>query len=261
MSGRSVEMLQQIGYALAGIITIFLTVSIIIMAILMLKNIKTVMLKSWSQWLKRRNANKLRSKRDKEDEIDFFSNKSSQSVCADEEAPQDQLITLRQFSPKVPIVQNQSLNESERKLVSRDSRESVVNDPLLPTPFGGVNLIPLVESLESKPQETEGKEERAPYDLSNNDADDNEEEEVEANAIQAGRIPQNDTFMLATIGDKLNPNATPGLVNEVLNTGSAESASYYQLRPEMAESLHVEDVFNATMRQTKLMPTQKPPEV
>ena len=86
-------------------------------------------------------------------------------------------------------MQNQSLNESERKLVSRDSRESVVNDPLLPTPFGGVNLIPLVESLESKPQETEGKEERAPYDLSNNDADDNEEEEVEANAIQAGRIP------------------------------------------------------------------------
>jgi hypothetical protein len=77
MSGRSVEMLQQIGYALAGIITIFLTVSILIIAILLLKNIKIIILKSWSQWLKRRNANKLRSKREKEDEIDFFSNKSS----------------------------------------------------------------------------------------------------------------------------------------------------------------------------------------
>ena len=48
MSGRSVEMLQQIGYALAGIITIFLTVSIIILAILMFKNIKTMILKRWS---------------------------------------------------------------------------------------------------------------------------------------------------------------------------------------------------------------------
>ena len=106
--------------------------------------------------------------------------------------------TLRQFSPKIPIVKTQSdqkLNESERKLVSRDSRnsrtsrESVVNDPLLPTPFGSVNLVPLVESVESKHEETEGKEERAPYDLSNLNADDNEEEEIEANAIQPGRIP------------------------------------------------------------------------
>jgi hypothetical protein len=48
MSGRSVEMLQQIGYALAGIITIFLTVSIIILAILIFKNIKTMILKRWS---------------------------------------------------------------------------------------------------------------------------------------------------------------------------------------------------------------------
>ena len=77
MSGRSVEMLLQIGYALAGIISIFLTVSIIIMAVLMLKNIKTIILRSWRQWLKKRNANKLRNKREKEDEIDFFSNKSS----------------------------------------------------------------------------------------------------------------------------------------------------------------------------------------
>ena len=111
MSGRSVEMLQQIGYALAGIITIFLTVSIIILAILMFKNIKTMILKRWSQWLKRRNANKPRNKREK-GEIDLFSNKSSQSACADDEAPQDELITLRMFSPRIPIVQNQSLNES-----------------------------------------------------------------------------------------------------------------------------------------------------
>ena len=77
MSGRSVAMLLQIGYALAGIISIFLTVSIIIMAVLMLKNIKTIILRSYSMCLKRKYANKLRDKKEKTDEIDFFSNKSS----------------------------------------------------------------------------------------------------------------------------------------------------------------------------------------
>ena len=54
MSGRSVTMLTQIGYALVGIIAVFLTISVILLAIQMLLNIKFVLLKMRKICLKRK---------------------------------------------------------------------------------------------------------------------------------------------------------------------------------------------------------------
>lgn len=54
MSGRSVTMLNYIGYALVGIIAVFLTITVILLAIQMLLNIKFVLLKMRKTCLKKR---------------------------------------------------------------------------------------------------------------------------------------------------------------------------------------------------------------
>ena len=62
MSGRSVTMLNQIGYTLVSIIAVFLTVSVILLTIQMLLNIRFVLLKMRKSYLIRKYQEKIANK-------------------------------------------------------------------------------------------------------------------------------------------------------------------------------------------------------
>ena len=75
MSGRSVMMLQMIGYGLAAIISVFLIVTLVLLTVLLLKHTKLVMLGLYKKLvLNKRKAKKLDIKNNSE--IELFSNKS-----------------------------------------------------------------------------------------------------------------------------------------------------------------------------------------
>jgi len=102
MSGRSVAMLQQIGYALAGIISIFIIVTLVLLSVLMLKHTKLFMLAMYKKITLNRRKAKLSVKMN--DEIELFSNKSFN----DDEKP-----------VKTPMYNN--ANESLPAINNRDS--------------------------------------------------------------------------------------------------------------------------------------------
>ena len=110
---------------------------------------------------------------------------------------------------------------------SYKSRDSNL-DPLVPTPLGGVNLVPMIE-VEEVEHDTEG---RVPYNLSHivDEEGEESEKEEEVKVISPGRVVHSmaDTFVVENI----------------------ENASSVA-KPEMAETVQIEDIFNGTMRHTK----------
>ena len=74
MSGRSVMMLQMIGYGLAAIISVFLIVTLVLLTVLLLKHTKLVMLGLYKKMVLNKRKAKLDIKNN--GEIELFSNKS-----------------------------------------------------------------------------------------------------------------------------------------------------------------------------------------
>ena len=125
MSGRSVAMLQQIGYGLAGIISIFLVVTLVLLAVLMLKHSKLVLLNIYKRMVLRQR----KAKHAAVNEIELYNCKS----VNDDEKPKG-----------TPLYDN-SLNGSLPAI----NRDSTIG-PLVAGPITGNALTDLQQVIDNK---------------------------------------------------------------------------------------------------------------
>ena len=113
MSGRSVMMLQMIGYGIAAIISVFLIVTLVLLTVLVLKHTKLVMLGLYKKLVLNKRKRKLDIKNNSE--IELFSNKSFND---DEKPPKES-----------PMYRN----HAEERSLPGINRDSMIQQLVAPT--------------------------------------------------------------------------------------------------------------------------------
>jgi hypothetical protein len=125
MSGRSVAMLQQIGYGLAGVISIFLVVTLVLLAVLMLKHSKLVLLNIYKRMVLRQRKAKHAAVK----EIELYNCKS----INDDEKPRGTPLYDDSINGSLPAI----------------NRDSMIN-PLVTGPIAGHVLSDLQQVIDNK---------------------------------------------------------------------------------------------------------------